>query len=195
MMNTKKTDFQINSTKVTIKIQWFITEIALLLNKTETNLLATKHKHISKPKDFEKGRENKTRFETEQLKNNINKAAFNIWFSRNLFLLSSSARMSCSIVLNSSLTWSHFLLSQFPLTTNTRVTLFFSKFHVLRVFVLNHVRGNMLSFPFIFCLYLFIAIIKIGCITLACTLKCPNHRIGKCAVLSYLLISGFNPGS
>ena len=135
MMNTKKTDFQINSTKVTIKIQWFITEIALLLNKTETNLLATKYKHISKPKDFEKGRENKTRFETEQLKNNINKAAFNIWFSRNLFLLlSSSARMSCSIVLNSSLTWSHFLLSQFPLTTNTE-SHFFSASSMYCVFL------------------------------------------------------------
>ena len=194
MMNTKKTDFQINSTKVTIKIQWFITEIALLLNKTETNLLATKHKHISKPKDFEKGRENKIRFETEQLKNNINKAAFNMFFKKPLFIIfkCKNVLFCCFKLFFDLITLSFKSVS---LDHKHWVTLFFSKFHVLFVFVLNHVRGNMFSFSFIFCLYLFIAIIKIGCITLACTLKCHDHRIGKCAVLSYLLISGFNPGS
>ena len=76
-------------------------------NKEETNY------HISKPKFykiyslpfyFEMGRQNKTKCKTEELKSNINKTAFNIYFSSNFVFFVSSARTSCSIVLIFSLT-------------------------------------------------------------------------------------------
>ena len=128
---------------------------------------------------LERRRQNKTKCKTKQLKNNINKTAINIYFLGKFFFLDSSARTSCSIVFSSFLTWSHFLLSPFPLAIHVKWS-FFSKPNALHIFLLHHwnslvsfqllhqifdVWGNMLSFFSVFYFYLFLVlIITIGCI-------------------------------
>lgn len=84
------------------------------------------------------GRQNKTKCKTEELKSNINKTAFNIYFSSNFVFFVSSARTSCSIVLIFSLTWSHFILSPFPLDTNLKSHFFSaSSMHCFYLFTIT----------------------------------------------------------
>ena len=80
------------------------TKIALLLNNKTDKQVKRLTKRYSLSLYFEKGRQNKTKFKTEQVKNNVNKAAFNIFFSSSFFFFTLSARTSCSIVFISSLT-------------------------------------------------------------------------------------------
>ena len=134
------------------------------------------------------GRQNKTKCKTEELKSNINKTAFNIYFSSNFVFFVSSARTSCSIVLIFSLTWSHFILSPFPLNTNLK-SYFFSAssmhcFYLLTItettlwlvfsFCFKVLMSEVICLPFSLSFFLFcflVHIIKIGYITLTCTLN------------------------